>query len=55
MLSMLSKKGGQLMMNFNKGIIPNYSPITSKGGLRSKHRTRKNKSNKSRTRRRRKY
>ena len=44
-----------MMTNFDKPIISNYSPITSKGGKRKsrKHRTRRHKkSNKSRTRRR---
>jgi hypothetical protein len=49
-----------MTMNFNKMIIGDYSPITSKGGRRRSRRVRtrkhkrsnKSKSNKSRTRRR---
>ena len=45
-----------MFTNFNQQIIPDYSPISAKGGRRRrsrKLRTRKhNKSNKSRTRRR---
>ena len=43
------KRGGRMMMDFNSGIIPYYSPISSKGG--SKRKLKKNKTNKSRTRR----
>jgi|LauGreDrversion4_1035100.scaffolds.fasta_scaffold05673_4 hypothetical protein len=41
------KRGGRMLMDFNKSIIPYYSPISSKGGSK-----RKNKKNKLRTRRR---
>ena len=44
-----SKRGGQMMMNFNQGIIPDYSPISSKGGSK-----RRKKSKISKTRRNRK-
>ena len=46
-----TRKGGRMMMDFNKAVIPVYSPISNKGG--SRRRFRKNKSNKSRSRRRR--
>lgn len=45
------KRGGQMLMDFNSVIIPYYSPITSKGGTKHKRKFKKNKSNKSRTRR----
>jgi hypothetical protein len=43
------KRGGKMLMDFNSAVIPYYSPISSKGG--SKRKFKKNKSNKSRTRR----
>jgi hypothetical protein len=46
------KRGGRMMMDFNSGIIPYYSPISSKGGSKRKFiKNKKNKTNKSRTRR----
>jgi hypothetical protein len=43
------KRGGTMLMDFNKGVIPYYSPITSKGGSKGKFRK-----NKLKTRRRKK-
>ena len=45
-----TKKGGRMLMDFNKAVIPVYSPISNKGG--SRRRVKKNRSNKSRSRRR---